>query len=267
MKIIAVDDERALLENFRLTVAEIPGIESLELFQSSEEALAWVEGHEVDVAFLDIEMPVIPGIELGKRIHEVNPDVKIVYVTAYAQYAMEAFGVDAIGYLLKPYEAEDIQHELEKAGRIKPRAKKKISIYTMPDLLITVDGNPISMRHTKVEELLALLVDRGSVGVTSGEVLACLWEGDVQDKNKYWITFSRLKDKLEEEGIAHILGSNGQTKFLRTDLVDCDLYRMLAGDKNEISRYAGNYLTRYSWAEDRNAQLTELKATQFPTEL
>ena len=63
MNIIYVDDEKIQLENFRLTVAGMEGMESLQLFSSSEEALEWAREHPVDIAFCDIEMPHINGIE------------------------------------------------------------------------------------------------------------------------------------------------------------------------------------------------------------
>ena len=259
MNIIYVDDESALLENFRLTVKEISLVTGLELFQRPGDALKWAEENPVDVAFLDVEMPRINGVELAARLKEIDPNINIVFVTAYEQYALSAFGVGAIGYLLKPYDQEDVISELEKAGRIIPVPKKKIVIKTMPDILIFVDGRRLSLRHTKMEELFAFLVDRGDMGATSGEVLACLWEGRNEDKNKYWVTLSRLKERLREEGIEHIIASEGQVKLLRTDQVECDLYKMLAGDEEIISRYSGKYLCRYSWAEERNAELLEIK--------
>ena len=258
MKIIYVDDEKALLENFKLTVEGLSKVESLNLFQKGEQALKWIEDHPIDMAFLDVEMPNMNGIELAKRIKEIDTNIHIVFVTAYQQYALEAFGVDATGYLLKPYDREEVEHELEKASRIKPIPKKEIVIQTMPDILVTVDGRTISMRNTKIEELFALLVDRGDVGVTSGEAISCLWEGCSADRNNYWVTFSRLKDKLREEGIEHIIASAGRMKYIHTDQVECDLYQMLAGDEEVIARYEGKYLQRYSWAEERNAQLMKI---------
>ncbi|MGN0140660.1 MAG: LytR/AlgR family response regulator transcription factor [Roseburia sp.] len=119
MKVIYVDDEIASLDNFRMTVNGLSMVEELNLFQKSEEALKWVEGHSVDVAFLDIQMPGINGIELAKGLKAIDRNIRIVFVTAYEQYALEAFRVDAIGYLLKPYFGEDVEKELEKASYIR----------------------------------------------------------------------------------------------------------------------------------------------------
>lgn len=259
MRVIYVDDEKALLENFRITVEELEQIDSLSMFDKSEDALKWAENHPVDVAFLDVEMPVINGIELAKRLKQLDENIRIVFVTAFEKYALEAFGVDAIGYLLKPYCVEDIEKQLDKAFCIRPMPKKKIKIQTMPDLLITVDGKAFSLGHTKQEELLALLIDRGEVGITGGEAIACLWAGNQTSASKYWVAFSRLKEKLVEAGIDHIIASEGNKKYIRTDQVECDLYRMLAGDADSIEDYSGYYLRRFSWAEERNAQLRIIK--------
>ncbi|MDO5381114.1 MAG: response regulator [Eubacteriales bacterium] len=259
MKVIYVDDETALLDNFRMTVEGLSMVEELNLFRKSEEALKWAQNHPVEVAFLDIQMPGINGIELAKRLKGIDRNIRIVFVTAYEQYALEAFGVDAIGYLLKPYFREDVEKELEKASYIGSRPKKKIEIQTMPDLLVTVNGSPLHLGHTKHEELFALLVDRGDVGITGGEAIACLWPDKTVGDSIYWVTMSRLKDKLKEVGIDNIIGTDGKTKYLRTDQVECDLYRILSGKKDAIADYHGAYLKRFSWAEERNAQLAEQK--------
>ncbi len=259
MRVICVDDEEILLENFRMTVTGFSNVDTLNTFTGGEEALAWAAENPVDVAFLDIEMPVMNGIELAKRLKEMDRNIHIVFVTAFEQYALQAFGVDAIGYLLKPYSAEDVEHELEKVSRIKPRPKKKIVIHTMPDLLITVDGKPLRLGHTKQEELLAFLIDRGEVGITKGEALACLWDGKTSSDSIYWTTMSRLKDLLEEAGIVDLIITNGHTKCINTELVECDLYQMMQGDTDAIADYNGYYLHRFSWAEERNAQLFQIK--------
>ncbi len=262
MRVIYVDDESALLENFRLTVEGISRITSLNLFRKSEEALKWAEENPVDVAFLDIEMPVMNGIELAKRLKEIDRNIRIVFVTAFEQYALQAFGVEAIGYLLKPYFRKEVEDELEKASYVRSRPKIRVEIHTMPDLMVIVDGKTFQLGSTKQEELLALLVDRGEVGITGGEAIACLWPEKQASDSLYRVTMLRLRDKLNEAGIAHIIGTEGKKKFLRTDEVECDLYRMLSGDTEVIERYSGAYLQKFSWAEERNAQLNEIKKSR-----
>lgn len=258
MKVIYVDDEILLLENFRLTAEELSRIDSLETFNRSEDALEWVKNNQVDVAFLDIEMPVVNGIELAKRLKAIDENIRIIFVTAFEQYALQAFGVNAIGYLLKPYSAEDIEKELKKAYYVKQIPTAEIQIYTMPDFAVMVGGKPLKLGQTKQEELLAFLVDRGETGIIKEDVINCLWPGYSGD-SVYWTAMSRLKAALDEAGIANLILSNGQRKVINMEMVECDLYRMLAGDKAVIERYNGGYMTRFMWAKERKKQLDVLK--------
>lgn len=262
MKVIYVDDEKNLLENFRLTIEGMEGIEELQLFSSSKTALDHAKNHEINLAFLDVEMPVMNGITLAKELKCLDENIQIVFVTAFSDYALDAFGVQAIGYLLKPYEREDILRTVQLAARIRPIPKKKIVIETFPDLKITVDDTVVRLGHTKQEELMALLVDRGDVGITANDAIDCLWEGVISSDSKFRVTYSRLKEMLKEYGIEHILVSSGNEKYLRTEQVECDLYRMLDGDKEAMAKYNGSYLRRFYWAEERNAQLLQMKNAQ-----
>ena len=145
MRVIYVDDESTLLENFRLTVEGLSLIDELNLFRKSEDALKWAEKNPVDVAFLDIEMPMINGIELAKRLKETDQNIRIVFVTAFEQYALQAFGVEAIGYLLKPYSRKDVEKELEKASYVRPRPRKKVDrAYSFGDGTWQVEGDTTS---------------------------------------------------------------------------------------------------------------------------
>lgn len=257
MHIIYVDDEQAALDNFRLTVACLPGIDSLKLFLNGEAALDWVSEHMVDAAFLDMEMPGIHGLELARKIKELNANIRIIFVTAYREYAMEAWNVDATGYVLKPYTSGDIEKELRKCT-YHPLPSQRIVIHTIPNLTVTVDGIPLHLGRAKVRELFALLVDRGERGITSGEGIAYLWPDRPNDSNTLAllrVTYKRLADALEEAGIGHIITSKGNRRFLRVEQVDCDLYRILSGDRQTAQKYDGQYLQEYSWAEERNGQL------------
>ena len=260
MNIIYVDDEKMQRENFRLTVCNLKEMESLKLFESSLEVLEWAREHTVDVAFLDIEMPHMSGLELAEKLKQLNPAIHIIFVTAYDQYAVKAFKIRASGYLLKPYTRADIEAELEHVLSEKGVIlEKKVCITTMPDFLVTVNGKNIFHGHSKPEELLAFLVDRGKAGVTKGDALTCLGEGKIQSDNTYWSWMFRLKSILEDAGVPDLIETKGNAKYLKMDLVDCDLYRMRKGDRQTIGKYTGHYLRRYSWAEERIGELEEIK--------
>lgn len=261
MHIIYVDDEKPALDNFRLTVESFSDIESLNLFQDGEEALKWVREQKVDVAFLDMETSGIHGLELAKRLKDIDSGIRIIFVTAHSQFALEAFGVDAIGYVLKPYSSGEIRKELDKAKMVKTLSQAKVIIETIPSFVVYVNGQVLHFGRTKIKELFALLVDRGDKGITSGEAISYLWPdrpNDVNTQSLYRVTLKRLIDTMETWGIDDIIDSRGREKYIRTDKVECDLYRIFDGDTEAAKRYAGEYMREYSWAEERNAQLANM---------
>ncbi len=261
MRIIYVDDERPNLENFKFTVKDFPEIKSLDMFQNGLDALEFAKNNVVDVAFCDMEMPGIHGLGLAAQLKEINPDIRVVFVTAYSQYAMDAWGVDATGYVLKPYLASDIQRELHKCKSVPLPSSRSIVITTIPALSLTLAGKSVHINGAKARELFALLTDAADKGVTTGEGIAALWPDRPNDANTqslFRMTFKRLCDSLDDAGIGDIIESKGNRRFLRTDMVDCDLYRILSGDKNAAKKYDGHYLQEYEWAEDRNAQLFKI---------
>lgn len=257
MNLIYVDDEQPAIDNFRLTTADFSEVEQLHTFQSGEEALRFVDNNIVDVAFLDMEMPGIHGLELARKLKASDPNLRIVFVTAYSQYALDAWGVDATGYLLKPYTAADIRKELAKCS-YRPLPSHKVTIQTIPSFFVTVNGVPLRISNAKEKELLALLVDRGDRGFTAGEGIACLWPDRANDSSSQSLlrmTYKRLLATLEAAGISNILATRDNRRYLKTDAVECDLYRILDGDKQAARKYNGSYLQEYEWAEERNAQL------------
>lgn len=257
MNIIYVDDEKPALDNFRLTVANFPEIKSLHVFQEGEQALEFAKDHTVDAAFLDMEMPGLHGLSLAKALKELDSQIRVIFVTAFGQYALDAWKVDATGYLLKPYTAADIRKELAKCA-YKPLPSHRVVIKTIPTLSIMVDGAPLYISGAKPREMMALLIDRGERGFTMGECIACLWperEADPGTQSLYRMTWKRLADALEGAGVGDLLGTSDNHRFLKTNEVECDLYRILEGDKQAAKKYGGAYLQEYAWAEERNGQL------------
>lgn len=257
MHLIYVDDEQPAIDNFQLTTADFPEIARLDTFQSGEEALQLASGKAVDVAFLDMEMPGLHGLELARKLKALDNSVRIVFVTAYSQYALDAWGVDASDYLLKPYTAQNIRKALAKCA-YRSLPSRQVAFQTIPSFCVTVMGNPLRISGAKERELLALLVDRGDRGFTTGEGIACLWPdrpNDAGTQSLLRMTYKRLLSTLEGAGVSHILATMGNRRYLKTDLVECDLYRILDGDKQAARKYSGAYLQEYDWAEERNAQL------------
>lgn len=113
-RILVVDDETpARKELIYLISSVIDDIEILEA-RDGEEALHIVNKKNIDAAFVDINMPDIDGISLAREIYEVNCNIKIIFATAYDYYAIKAFDLDAVDYILKPFEEHRVKTAIEK---------------------------------------------------------------------------------------------------------------------------------------------------------
>lgn len=130
MRVIAVDDEAMSLMRLERILKETPNITFAAGYQNPEEALSQQNAVRPDVAFLDVEMPQMSGLVLAERLTESDPNLEIVFVTAHEQYALKAYQQNAIGYLLKPVQPEDVRAQVERV--LKYRKEQSVK---RPELL------------------------------------------------------------------------------------------------------------------------------------
>jgi two-component system LytT family response regulator len=114
MRAYIVDDERLAVERLTRLLNATGRVTIAGSTTDPEAALAFLQGHAVDVLFLDIQMPGLTGFELLERL---DRDVTVVFTTAYDRYALDAFGVNSLDYLLKPIEPERLDRALDKIER------------------------------------------------------------------------------------------------------------------------------------------------------
>ena len=109
-----VDDERLAVQRLTRLLEETGRVTIAGSTTDSAEALVFLRANQVDVLFLDVQMPELTGFELLEKLER---DVPVVFTTAYDQYALEAFAVNSIDYLLKPIEPERLDRALDKLER------------------------------------------------------------------------------------------------------------------------------------------------------
>src|ERR1700733_1025218 len=113
---IAVDDEPLALGLVTSFIGQTPFLNLVGKFSSAVEALKAVHSQKIDVIFLDIQMPDLNGIELARVLDNSKSDKpRIIFTTAYNQFALEGYKVDALDYLLKPFNYEEFLHAATKA--------------------------------------------------------------------------------------------------------------------------------------------------------
>ena len=109
---IAIDDEPLALQQMASYIEKTPFLELVEQFESALQAIAWLQENTAELMFVDINMPDLSGMDFVKSLN--NPP-KVIFTTAYSEYALEGFRVDAVDYLLKPIGYPDFLKAAEKA--------------------------------------------------------------------------------------------------------------------------------------------------------
>ena len=112
---IAVDDEPLALGLVAAFVEQTPFLKLVGKFSSAVEALKAIHAQKIDLLFLDIQMPDLNGIELARVLDNSKNKPRIIFTTAYNQFALEGYRVDALDYLLKPFNYEEFLHAANKA--------------------------------------------------------------------------------------------------------------------------------------------------------
>ena len=119
IKCIAIDDEPLALKKLVAYIKKVPDFELVGQFRSAVEAQQFMDEQEVDTLFCDINMPDLNGLDFAKSLeqpHSRGPVV--VFTTAYAEYAIEGYKANAVGYLLKPYGFDEFEEAAQKVRDI-----------------------------------------------------------------------------------------------------------------------------------------------------
>ncbi len=262
MKAICVDDEAAALEKTVSVCRKLPELEDVRGFAAPDAALQWAESHAVDLALLDIEMPGINGIALAGRIRELHPEAAVIFVTGHARYALDAFAVHASGYLLKPVSesrlVSEISYALGRKGKEAVPVPAAIFAHTFGQFDLYVNGKTVAFERSRAKELLALLIDRRGGSMTRPEIFAVLWEDAPYDRSaqkQLDVIIRSLRKTLAASQAGQIVEMKSAALRVVPQELECDMYRLLAGDDQALNAYRGEYMSSYSWASMTESDL------------
>lgn len=176
---VVADDEQPARDELCFLLGQLDGVEVVGQASSGPEAVDAIVKLEPDVAFLDIQMPGLTGLDVVRRLHETGASAAVVFVTAYDQLAVEAFEVNAVDYLLKPVESQRLAMAVSRA-----RARRTGSAPPLADQLdrlmrLMASSNRPTQIAVKVQEryilvhaddiLYASVVD-DSITIVTGQV-------------------------------------------------------------------------------------------------
>ncbi len=289
MKAILVDDEPLSLMQLRTMLErEVGGVEVIGAYSDPFLAVESVERQRPDTVFLDIHMPGMNGLKLGERLQTIAPDAEIVFITGYNQYAVEAFELCALDYIMKPVLLERLKKTVQ---RLRQRmAAEKVGhdesgqplICCFKHMMVQFDGTEprvIKWRTSKAQELFAYLLHYREKWVSKDAIVEWLWPNyDVARATQHlYTTIYNIRQTLKKSGLETITIRNAEIEGgyilsvgdARIDTVEwVHGVKQLADPKpsnlNEyrsvLEKYAGDYLEDYDflWAENERERLRNL---------
>lgn len=259
MKIIAVDDEKLALDVLVGTINEVVTDAEIFGFRQPLDAISFAKKENCDIAFLDIKMRGMTGLELAKRLKDINGKINIIFVTGYSEYSLDAFRLYASDYLLKPVDTAQVRKSLENLRNpVNAPKAKKVKIKCFGNFEVFVNNEPLNFNRNKTKELFAYLVDRKGASCSMGEISGKLWEDkpdSVSQRSNLRNLIYDLKNTLAKAGADDVIVKNRNTVRLKPELVDCDYYEFLKGNMSAVNTYQGEYMFQYSWAEMTTAVL------------
>jgi two-component system LytT family response regulator/two-component system response regulator LytT len=168
LRVLVVDDEQLAREELCFLLGQAGGLEITGQAKDGVEALRLTGELRPDVVFLDVQMPGLTGFEVARRLLLTDAPPQLVFVTAFDQYALDAFSVNAVDYVLKPVDAERLEQTLERVRqRITPQAPAKMPL-SPDDLEKVIDA--IKARQGRRDQL-AIRVGERFILVQAEEVV------------------------------------------------------------------------------------------------
>lgn len=251
-RVILVEDELFALNYMVKMLKEFKELTIVAAFSSPEEVLYSIDSLKADVAFLDIEMPQMNGIELARRLAEKQNNLQIVFTTAYSKYAVDAFGVEAMDYLLKPVNKEDIMRVIKRLNKMKPEypiqksirsailkteSVKTCQIRCFGCFEIKNEENQIIKWPTKkAEEVFAyFLIHRGSY-INKWELMDKFWPDMEEERGLHnlYNTIYRIKQVLKKLTASANIEKINDGYVLKSEGISTDLDTLKSMDNVEF---------------------------------
>ena len=288
LKAVLFDDEKLALKALQAQLDHFQEITITGMYTRYGELVTAVTKDQPDIAFIDIETPGKSGLEIARELHQTNSAIIIVFVTAYRQYACEAFELEAADYILKPVRKERLERVIAKAEKLQTEKTETPKLYlkTLKKFEVrNAAGKIINWRTKKVEELLAYLLHHKGQEVTSDAIIEALSFGDNLEKSKkmLYTTVYYLRKDLQSCGMG--IDKRGQKYTLPAEKVqsDVDEFEVVLKrvDTNNVQTpasleklfdiYRGGYLEEnyYHWADAKRIELesrfinTVMKFSEF----
>ena len=199
---VIVEDEFPAREELKYFLTKHKEISLEKEFENPIDSLKYLQENKVDIVFLDINMPELDGMSLGKILTKLNPNIKIIFITAYRDYAAEAFEIKAFDYLLKPYSEKRITEVLNNLTMIKDNSPTK-EVEKINKVTVFLDEKMVVLSldeiyYIEVSEKESLVYTQNEIYTSKLKISK--WE-EILHKNKFYRTHRAYivnLDKIKE---------------------------------------------------------------------
>ncbi|MBB6443962.1 response regulator [Bacillus benzoevorans] len=284
IRTIIVDDEEFSLLSLENKLKEFPDICIVHTYTKQEKILSDLKREKVDVAFLDIEMGELNGLDFAEAILSIQSSIHIVFVTAHSEYAVKAFEINSIDYLLKPVTKRRLQKTInrlkEKIGEIKDPPTQEspdntLKIRCFHELQAFQNEQPIHFKTAKVKELFGFLLTHMHEYINRDVLIESLWPDQDYKKSKINLhtCLSHLRKILNGLGYSNCITFSNQCYSMTLENIDCDAFEVerifqhidtldetnILEIENAIGLYTGAYmeLNGYEWAYESSQKYHE----------
>lgn len=254
-KIILVDDELSSIQKMISMLIDQYDLSFCMFKEDPLKAIEYIRNFDVSAAFLDINMPLINGINLAEKLIHINSNIKIIFITGYyydKKYLEQKFKNNLLSIIEKPFTKEEFKKILDAING----DLSNYFLHTFGNFDLLNNNSPLNFYSKKSKELLALLVDRNGINVTMDEAICALWPDLDIDKSKilYRDAVWKLRKALKENNIENLV--TFQRALLHINkIIPCDYWDFLKGNRKKFN---GFYLSSYDWSLDTQTYLNSL---------
>ncbi|MED3804244.1 response regulator [Lysinibacillus xylanilyticus] len=233
---IVMDDEPLALVNMEKKLKEFNSIEVIKSFTTAKDLLAEGPSLDFQVAFLDVEMPGMNGLEIARLLKEWNKNIFIVFVTAYRDYAVQAFEIHSIDYLLKPISKarlettinriQELLHLENKSTPLQIRNKPELTIQCFGGFVVLHNSKAVHWRTLKTKELFAFLFSNLNNHVPRDTIIDSLWVDTEFKKARVQLhtTVSYLRTTFSALGYSEVIQYANGCYILQLEDFQCDAH-------------------------------------------
>ncbi len=254
MKILIVDDEAYLREELIDALERV--IPTNEYFEAEgyDDAIDLLKNNKFDIAFLDICLNGKDGLSIAEKAKFISPETNIVMVTAYSEYALEAFKLFVSGYILKPVNDFELREVIKNLRTPVEKDKTdKLEVRCFGNFEVFSKGKPFKFKRSKEKEVLAYLICLKGASASRNEICANVFEdasSTEKANNNFKQAYASLKKDLISKGFENVLVHSSNNSYaIDTEAINCDYYDYITGKNTSENTYRGEFMNQYSWAE------------------